>query len=355
MEIWQALVLGIAQGLSEFLPVSSSGHLLLLEKLGIGQENLFFNVTLHVGTLFAVLLALRKTWIPLIAQPFFELAKKRKSPKKQPFSQKNRLFHNPTDKTTKTHLFKRGRKAENRSIENGANRSISKSEIRNMAKGASPTSEDTRLAGDGTRLAVKGETEYEYQSVFGGLSASKIDGFVVLACVPTVAIALVFKLLAPTLLEGKLLGCGFVLTAVLMYVGENFKSTQSTLLTHKTSILTGVLQGIAVLPGVSRSGATISILSFLGVEKKTATTFSFLLSIPIIVGSALYESLDLFLGKAPLSISPWAIVVGVFSSFLSGLFAIKFFLKLIEKHSLWGFVLYTLLLGICVSILPFFI
>lgn len=348
MEIWQALVLGIAQGLSEFLPVSSSGHLLLLEKLGIGQENLFFNVTLHVGTLFAVLLALRKTWIPLIIQPFFELAKKRKSPTKQPFSQKNRRFPNLTNKTTKTHLFKRGRKAENRSIEKGANRSLSKSEIRNMAKVASPTSECTRLA-------VEGETAYEYQSVFGGLSASKIDGFVVLACVLTVALALVFKLLAPTLLEGKLLGCGFVLTAVLMYVGENFKSTQSTLLTPKTSILTGVLQGIAVLPGVSRSGATISILSFLGVEKKTATTFSFILSIPIIIGSALYESLDLFLGKTPLSISPWAIVVGVLSSFLSGLFAIKFFLKLIEKHSLWGFVLYTLLLGVCVSVLPFFI
>lgn len=79
MEIWEALVLGIAQGLSEFLPISSSGHLLILEKAGIGQENLFFNVMLHVGTLFAVLIALRKTWVPLVAQPFLALRPNRKS------------------------------------------------------------------------------------------------------------------------------------------------------------------------------------------------------------------------------------------------------------------------------------
>ena len=275
MEIWEALVLGLAQGLSEFLPISSSGHLLILEKCGIGQENLFFNIMLHVGTLFAVLIALRKTWIPLLP---FPCSKKKKS------------------------------------------------QIVNL----------------------------EIPTVFGGLSAIKIDGCVVLACLPTVALAFVFKLLAPSLLGGKLLGCGFVLTATLLYLGENFKPTKSTLLTPKTSILTGVLQGIAVLPGVSRSGATISALTLQGIDKKAATTFSFLLSIPIIIGSALYESLDLITGKATLSISASAVVVGVIAAFLSGLAAIKFFLKLIEKHSMAGFIVYTLLLGIAVSVYPFF-
>ena len=276
MEIWEALVLGLAQGLSEFLPISSSGHLLILEKCGIGQENLFFNIMLHVGTLFAVLIALRKTWIPLLP---FPCSKKKKS------------------------------------------------QIGNL----------------------------EIQTVFGGLSAIKIDGCVVLACLPTVALAFVFKLLTPSLLDGKLLGCGFVLTATLLYLGENFKPTKSTLLTPKTSILTGVLQGIAVLPGVSRSGATISALTLQGIDKKAATTFSFLLSIPIIIGSALYESLDLITGKATLSISASAVVVGVIAAFLSGLAAIKFFLKLIEKHSMAGFIVYTLLLGIVVSVYPFFV
>lgn len=276
MEIWEALVLGLAQGLSEFLPISSSGHLLILEKCGIGQENLFFNIMLHVGTLFAVLIALRKTWIPLLP---FPCSKKKKS------------------------------------------------QIGNL----------------------------EIPTVFGGLSAIKIDGCVVLACLPTVALAFVFKLLTPSLLGGKLLGCGFVLTAILLYLGENFKPTKSTLLTPKTSILTGVLQGIAVLPGVSRSGATISALTLQGIDKKAATTFSFLLSIPIIIGSALYESLDLITGKATLSISASAVVVGVIAAFLSGLAAIKFFLKLIEKHSMAGFIVYTLLLGIAVSVYPFFV
>ena len=300
MEIWEALVLGIIQGLSEFLPISSSGHLLLIEKLGIGQENLFFNVMLHVGTLLAVLIALRKTWIRLIIQPFGDL-KKRLTKRKTVSTKQN----TPSGQTIS------GLKAAN-------------------------------------------ET-YEYQRVFGGLAASKIDGYLVLACVPTVAFAFAFKLLFPDLLEGKLLGCGFVLTAVLLYAGENFNSTKSALLAPKTSVLTGVLQGIAVLPGVSRSGATISALTLQGVEKKAATTFSFLLSIPIILGSALYESLDLFTGKATLSIAPAAVAVGVISAFLSGLVAIKFFLKLIEKHSMTGFVIYTLLLGIAVSVYPFFV
>lgn len=300
MEIWEALVLGIIQGLSEFLPISSSGHLLLIEKLGIGQENLFFNVMLHVGTLLAVLIALRKTWIQLIIQPFGDL-KKRLTKRKTVSTKQNK----PSGQTIS------GLKAAN-------------------------------------------ET-YEYQKVFGGLAASKIDGYLVLACVPTVAFAFAFKLLFPDLLEGKLLGCGFVLTAALLYAGENFNSTKSALLAPKTSILTGVLQGIAVLPGVSRSGATISALTLQGVEKKAATTFSFLLSIPIILGSALYESLDLFTGKATLSIAPAAVVAGMISAFLSGLVAIKFFLKLIEKHSMTGFVIYTLLLGIAVSVYPFFV
>lgn len=300
MEIWEAFVLGIIQGLSEFLPISSSGHLLLIEKLGIGQENLFFNVMLHVGTLLAVLIALRKTWIRLIIQPFGDL-KKRLTKRKTVSTKQNK-----------------------------------------------PSGQ--KISG----LKAANET-YEYQKVFGGLAASKIDGYLVLACVPTVAFAFAFKLLFPDLLEGKLLGCGFVLTAVLLYAGENFNSTKSALLAPKTSILTGVLQGIAVLPGVSRSGATISALTLQGVEKKAATTFSFLLSIPIILGSALYESLDLFTGKATLSIAPAAVVAGMISAFLSGLVAIKFFLKLIEKHSMTGFVIYTLLLGIAVSVYPFFV
>lgn len=251
MEIFYAIILGIVQGLSEFLPISSSGHLLLLERLGVGTPDLFFNVMLHVGTLLAVLVALAKIWLPLVRHPL-----------------------------------------------------------------------------------------------------QKINGFLLLSCLATLPLAALFKFVFPTLLDGKMLGFGFVLTATLLFVGENFQIAKNNVLSVKTSILSGVLQGIAVLPGVSRSGATISCLTFLGVPKKDAASFSFLMSIPIILGSAALETADVFKGGFSVSVPWYCVLVGVLFSFVSGLVAIKFFLKLVEKHSLRLFMVYTALLGIVVSLLP---
>ena len=76
MQIVYTIILAIVQGLSEFLPISSSGHLMLLEQLGVGTPDMFFNVMLHVGTLFAVLVALRSEWLPLAKKP---LQKKEKA------------------------------------------------------------------------------------------------------------------------------------------------------------------------------------------------------------------------------------------------------------------------------------
>ena len=253
MNILHTIILAIVQGVSEFLPISSSGHLMLLEKLGVGTPDLFFNVMLHVGTLFAVLVAMRKKVVALIKKPF-----------------------------------------------------------------------------------------------------SKEMGFLIVACVPTVVIALVFKLCFPSLLNGKMLGFGFVLTATLLFVGENLQIAQNKVLSYKTSILSGVLQGIAVLPGVSRSGATISSLTFLGAPKEEASSFSFLLSVPIILGSAIVEIVDVAKGGFAIFLPWYLVVLGIIVSFVSGYISIKFFLKLISKHSLRLFVVYTALLGIVVSLLPLF-
>ena len=251
MTWWQSLILGIVQGASEFLPISSSGHLLLLEKLGVGQESLFFNIMVHVGTLVAVLIALRKSWWQIVRHP-----------------------------------------------------------------------------------------------------KQKLTGYILCACVPTVILAVVFKYLVPSLLDGLLLGFGFVLTATLLIAGELLKPAQPALLNTKKSILTGVLQGIAVLPGVSRSGATISALTMQGVDKPTAANFSFLLSIPIILGSAVLEVVEIIHGGAGLDVDILPLVIGTVAAFISGLISIKFFLKLVAKHSMIGFAIYTLLLGIIVTILP---
>lgn len=251
MTWWQALILGIVQGASEFLPISSSGHLLLLEKLGVGQESLFFNIMVHVGTLVAVLVAMRKNLFPILRRPI-----------------------------------------------------------------------------------------------------QKTTGYIILACAPTVVLALIFKYLAPSLISGRLLGFGFVLTACLLTAGETFKKSQTTLLSGKISILTGVLQGIAVLPGVSRSGATISALTVCGVEKTEAANFSFLLSIPIIIGSAILEGIDLARGSFALGIGVLPLIIGTAAAFVSGLLSINIFMKLIKNHSMLGFAIYTLLLGIAVTLLP---
>ncbi len=253
MKILHTIILAVVQGLTEFLPVSSSGHLILLERLGIGETDVFFNVMLHVGTLFAVLVAMRKEWMPILKKPI-----------------------------------------------------------------------------------------------------QKTTGFIVVACIPTVALALLFKLAFPSLLTGEFLGFGFMLTAVLLFVGENLQIAQNKFLSYKTGVLSGVLQGIAVLPGVSRSGATISCLTFLGVDKKASANFSFLLSIPIILGSAVVEIIDLAKSGFQLSCPWWCVGVGIVVSFVSGLVAIRCFIRLIAKYRLTVFVVYTALLGIVVSLLPIF-
>ena len=66
MKIWEGIVLGFIQGLTEFLPVSSSGHLLFFERLGVGKEDMFFNVCMHIGTLLSVLVATKNTWVGLV-------------------------------------------------------------------------------------------------------------------------------------------------------------------------------------------------------------------------------------------------------------------------------------------------
>ena len=246
MKIWEGIILGLVQGLTEFLPVSSSGHLFLLEKLGVGNESLFFNVCMHLGTLLSVLIVMRKKWLPLVRKPL-----------------------------QKTNLC------------------------------------------------------------------------VLVSCLPTVGFALLFKTLAPALLEGQFLALGFMITAVFLFCAEKLHFDRKRTLSVKTSILSGVFQGIAVLPGVSRSGATITALTLVGVDKKESADFSFLMSIPVILGSAILEIVPLVSGEFTLATGDvLPLILGTVTAFLSGCFAIKFFLKIVATKSLLPFSIYTFLLSI---------
>ena len=106
------------------------------------------------------------------------------------------------------------------------------------------------------------------------------------------------------------------------------------------------MQGIAVLPGLSRSGATVAALRLAGVEKTQAARFSFLLSVPVIVASALYEGVSLASAGTPPAADPLAVTVGVAAAFFSGTVAVRFFLALFERRSLIPFAVYTAMLSV---------
>lgn len=249
MKYLKAAVVGLTQGLTEFLPVSSSGHLALLAKAGIAPNSVFYVLSLHLATLLALLIVLRRE--------VWEIAKH----------------------------------------------------------------------------PIRGEGKY-----------------VLLASIPTAGIAFFFKKCCPRLLLGGMLGFGFLLTATVLLFAETVgKRSDSRMLDGRISLLTGLAQGIAALPGVSRSGATIAVLRSCGMDGERASRFSFLLSVPVIAGGFLIEGAES--GFSAMGADAGEILVASAVAFLSGLFAVKFMLKQVKK-GLRPFIPYTFLLGVACYFLP---
>lgn len=249
MNILQAVILGLVQGLCEFLPVSSSGHLVLFQTFfGIEEGGLFFSTMLHVATLFAVLWAFRKTIAEILRHPL-----------------------------------------------------------------------------------------------------SKLPRYIVLATVPTVVITLLFKDFFESAYGGGLLGWGFLATSLILFLSSRIPVGKKDLaaMRPKDALLIGTIQGLAVLPGISRSGSTIAGGLFSGLDRGTAAEFSFLMSIPAILGATALQTLDLIQNGA--ENIPWIpLLFGMLAAFLSGLAAIKWMLGLIKKGKLKVFSIYTLALGLFV-------
>ena len=241
MEIWEAIVLGLIQGLCEFLPVSSSGHLVIAERLlGIHGDALVLNVLLHLATLLAVVFAL--------------------------FSDVKELFRKP--------LGKQGR-------------------------------------------------------------------LLLISFLPTAALALGMKALFPELIDGKYTAFGFMLSAAVLLLTMLLarsprakKGAEDT--SYKDAAVAGIAQGIAVIPGLSRSASTIFALTARGAARAEAVRFSFLMSIPVIAASAAYGLLSG--GASSLPLLPLAF--GFAAAFLSGLVSVKFMLKVFSKSSPLPFVIY---------------
>lgn len=257
--ILYAIILGIIQGLTEFLPVSSSGHLEIVKFIlgdeSVPEQSLMMTVVLHGATALSTLIIFRKE--------VFEIIKG--------------LF-----------LFK---------------------------------------SNDELWFSVK----------------------IIISMIPAVAIGLIFESEINRLFEGKLLLVGFmlILTGFLLFLADKAKKTDKKI-SFKSAFIIGISQAIAILPGISRSGATISTSVLLGIDRSRAARFSFLIVIPIIFGKM---AKDLMSGESLIiGDQKMVLLIGFLAAFLTGLVACKWMIKLVKNSNLSYFSYYCFIIGI-VSIL----
>ncbi len=275
MTIIKAMILGLIQGLSEFLPISSSGHLAIAGRLmGMDPEAdslLSFNILLHVATLAAVFIVY---W----------------------------------------------------------------QDIWGMIKGFFAMVKDL-FTGKGLGLD---------KDIYRRLVAMLVVG-----TLPAVAAALLFG----DLIENPPLyaiGIFLLITALLLFLSEKLGGGKRELesMTLRDSLVVGCFQALGTLPGISRSGSTIVGGLFAKLDKNTAVRFSFLLSIPAILGALVLDLKDFASGTASVA-SPACIIAGMLVAGVSGYFAIKFLLNIVRRHSLGIFSVYCVIAGIVAIILNF--
>lgn len=271
MGLIQAILMGIVQGLSEFLPVSSSAHLVftsnfykVFKNIPIADQStqeVFFDIMLHLGTLIAVLIFFRKDVLEICKALF---------------------------------------------------------------------------------VALKSRDFSSYQA--------KLGLYIIAGTIVTIVLALPFNEVANHLVfHPALVGGLLIITGGVLFYSEYLskkRNEKSSELTLKQSLLIGLAQGIAVLPGFSRSGWTIATGLFLGLDRQTAARYSFLLSIPIILGASMvYPLLKIDVQEA-VSYNWLAISIGTIVSGIVGYLCIKYFMKFISKFSLNIFGWYCVLMGI---------
>ncbi len=254
MSILRALLSGVLQGLTEFLPVSSSGHLVLLHKyFGFQEPPLLFDIFLHIGTLLAVIIFF---WRDIL----------------NVFGKKRRWL-----------------------------------------------------------------------------------GLIIAGCIPTAVIGFFFYGTFKDLF-GSLRGVGamLIITGFWLWIPylPLFKKKQSDLRLPQ-ALLIGLAQGIAIAPGISRSGATISTGLIFGMEKETAVRFSFLLSIPAILGALAFESIKSPEKVISASTSLLPLLTGMLAALIVGILSIRLLLAVVKKGRLYYFSPYCIILGIVSIIAPY--
>lgn len=264
MDVLDAIILGIVQGLTEFLPVSSSGHLEIAKALlgdeSLPEDSLLFTVILHFATALSTLVVFRK-------------------------------------------------------------------DIFSLVKGA---------------LKFKWNEDLQFLSK------------IALSMIPAAIVGLFFEDELEKLFGGNVMFVGFMLmiTAVLLFLADKAKNTDKKV-SFSNAFIIGISQAIAMLPGISRSGATISTSVLIGNDKSKAARFSFLMVVPLILGKVAKDLLGGEISFHDEQITPLAI--GFFAAFFSGLIACTWMIKLVRKSKLSYFAVYCVLVGLIAVIAAYII
>jgi undecaprenyl-diphosphatase len=167
----------------------------------------------------------------------------------------------------------------------------------------------------------------------------------IVATAPTVIMVILFNSFFEENFSTSSLVWGFLISAILLAVADLKKSGQKTL-TKKSALCMGVTQGLALLPGISRSGSTLTSGLLLGIDKQEALDFSFLMSIPIILASAVYESFKLL--TCQITVNWLGIFIVMITSFVFGIISIKIMLRTIKNNKLIYFSFYLIALSLII-------
>lgn len=254
----ESVILGFVQGLTEFLPVSSSGHLTIgKELLGIKSQNLSFEIVVHAATVTSTIVVFRKEILKLL-RGFF-------------------------------------------------------------------------------KFKLNEESDYIYK--------------ILISMIPVFIVGVFFKDYVETIFGSGLMIVGICLlvTALLLTVSNYYKPKEKEL-SYKDAFIIGIAQAVAVLPGLSRSGATISTGLLLGVKKDQIARFSFLMVLVPVLGEALLELASGNMSASTTGISITSLLLGFASAFISGLLACRLMIALVSKTKLIGFAIYCAIAGlVCIG------
>jgi undecaprenyl-diphosphatase len=266
-DLIKAVLLGALQGITEFIPVSSSGHLLVMRNLmGVGDIPKLFDILMHIPTLLVVLLVFRK----IIARLFISLTKS----------------------------------------------------IRNVIK----------------KEKINADIRTDLKLIL----------IVIIASILTVILALIIDRFDDIFeASPRYVGILFIVTGIILIISKFFTGTKGyEEIGIKSGIIAGIAQGLGVLPGISRSGITISAALFLGIKQDKAGEFSFLIAIPAILGAFLLKMKD----TGVMKIHPFDLAIGLIVCFFVGLGSLILLIRLVRKGRFYLFSIYLIPAGIATFI-----